>query len=246
MKAEEKFAHAFDGVEATGGCATTGDAASLEATVDSAVAAFVAALPDGGTDDGRTCAASKLGATGKKASGKLACQAKAAGKGTAVDAVCLGHAEDKFTKAFDKADAKGGCGNVGDASTVGALVDTFVDDVVTALTAPPPAVSFANDVQPIFTARCATVAGCHTGPFPAMSMDLSAGAAYGAIVGVASMEVPSLDRVAPGDPANSYLVRKINGGPSIVGSRMPLGGPFLSPAEIATITSWVQEGAPNN
>jgi hypothetical protein len=62
-------------------------------------------------------------------------------------------------------------------------------------------------------------------------MNLSSGMAYAAIVGVASLEVPSLDRVAPGDPANSYLVRKINGGPSILGARMPLGGPFLTSAE---------------
>src|SRR5262249_46478316 len=81
-KAEDKFMQSFAGAELKGGCATTGDVASLEARVDSAVAAFVAALPDGGTDDGRACAASKLGATSKKASGKLACQAKAAGKGT--------------------------------------------------------------------------------------------------------------------------------------------------------------------
>ena len=245
-KAEEKFSGAFDAAEAKGGCAITGDAAHLEAIVDSAVAAFVAALPDGGTDEGRTCAASKLGATGKKASGKLACQAKATNKGTTVDPLCLGKAEDKFAKAFTKADSKGGCANAGDASTVEALVDTFVGDVVAVLAPPPPAVSFLGDVQPIFTASCATAIVCHTGSFPAQGMNLSTGMAYAAIVGVASMEVPSLDRVAPGDPANSYLVRKINGGPSIVGARMPLGGPFLSPAQIALITNWVQQGAPNN
>src|SRR5262249_57549274 len=74
-KAHEKFSSAFDAAEAKGGCATMHDAGSLEAIVDSAVAAFVAALPDGGTDEGRTCAASKLVATGKQASGALPCQA---------------------------------------------------------------------------------------------------------------------------------------------------------------------------
>src|SRR5262245_2470996 len=90
-----------------GGCATMNDAANLEAIVNSAVAAFVAALPDGGTDEGRTCAASKLGATGKKASGELVCQATATSKGTTVDPLCLGKARDKFEKAFTKADSKG-------------------------------------------------------------------------------------------------------------------------------------------
>jgi len=117
--------------------------------------------------------------------------------------------------------------------------------VVAALTGPPPAVSFASDVQPIFTANCATLSFCHTGSSPQEGMNLSAGMAYAAIVGVPRMEVPALDRVAPGDPANSYLVRKINGGPSILGSQMPLGGQ-LSAEEIAVITSWVQQGAPNN
>src|SRR5262245_11596596 len=245
-KAHEKFSSAFDAAEAKGGCATMHDAGSLEAIVDSAVAAFVAALPDGGTDEGRTCAASKLGATGKKASGELACQAKATNKGTTVDPLCLGKAGDKFAKAFTKADSKGGCADPGDASTVGPLVDTFAGDAVAALSGPPPAVSFASDVQPIFTASCAAVSGCHTGSFPAQGMNLSSGMAYAAIVRVASLEVPSLDRVAPGDPANGYLVRKINGGPSILGARMPLGGPFLTSAEIALITNWVQQGAPNN
>lgn len=245
-KAEDKLSSAFDAADVKGGCATPHDEANLKAIVDSAVAAFLAALPDGGTDEGRACAASKLGATGKKASGELACQAKAANKGTTVDPLCLGKAEGKFEKAFSKADLKGGCADPGDFSTVEPLVDTFVGDVVAALTGPPPAVSFASDVQPIFTAHCATAMFCHTGPSPAQGMNLSAGMAYAAIAGVPSMEVPALDRVAPGDPANSYLVRKINGGPSILGSQMPLGGPFLSPAEIAVITDWVQQGAANN
>jgi hypothetical protein len=244
-KAHEKFSSAFDAAEAKG-CATMPDAGTLEGIVDSAVGAFVAALPDGGTDEGRTCAASKLGASGKKASGELACQAKATNKGTTVDPLCLGKAKDKFETAFSKADSKGGCADPGDASTVGPLVDTFVGDLVAALTPPPPAVSFASDVQPIFTASCATLSFCHTGSSPQEGMNLSAGMAYAAIVGVPSMEVPALDRVAPGDPANSYLVRKINGGPSILGSQMPLGGPFLSSAEIAVITNWVEQGAANN
>src|SRR5262249_15149229 len=202
------FSSAFDAAEAKGGCATMHDAGSLEAIVDSAVAAFVAALPDGGTDEGRTCAASKLGETGKKASGELACQAKATNKGTTVDPLCLGKADDKFTKAFTKANSKGGCADPGDASTVGPLVDTFAGDAVAGLTGPPPAVSFASDVQPIFTASCAAVSGCHTASFPAQGMNLSSGMAYEAIVRVASLEVPSLDRVAPGLPPHGLLGAK--------------------------------------
>jgi uncharacterized protein YjdB len=106
-------------------------------------------------------------------------------------------------------------------------------------------VSFANQVQPIFTANCA-LSGCHAGASPEQGMNLSAGQAYNAIVNVPSVQQPSLMRVLPGNPDNSYLVRKIEGTPSITGSRMPLGGPFLTASQIATIRTWISQGAPNN
>ena len=52
------------------------------------------------------------------------------------------------------------------------------------------------------------------------SMILSPGRAYAMTVGVASIETPQLARVTPGDPANSYLYRKITGA-GITGDRMP-------------------------
>jgi hypothetical protein len=70
-----------------------------------------------------------------------------------------------------------------------------------------PAVSFATDVQPIFTQHCAK-AGCHAGtapPPPEKPLNLEAGQAFGNLVGVTSGERPTLLRVAPGDPLNSYL-----------------------------------------
>jgi uncharacterized protein YjdB len=106
-------------------------------------------------------------------------------------------------------------------------------------------VSFANQVQPIFTNNCAR-AGCHAGATPQEGMNLSAGSAYAAIVNVPSNQQPSLLRVNPGNPDLSYLVRKIEGGPNITGSRMPEGGPFLSSADVATIRNWIAQGAPNN
>lgn len=245
-KAEAKFAAAFAKAEAKGGCATVGDAAAVESAVDAFVGDVVTALPDGGTDDGRACAAAKIGASGKKASGKLTCHAKAVGKAVTVDPLCLGKVEGKFAAAFAKAEAKGGCNTSGDAAAVEATVDTFVDDAVAALVVVPLVVSFAADVQPIFTASCAAVVGCHASVAPAQGMDLSAGAAYADVVNVPSAEMPGLDRVLPGKASDSYLVLKVTGDPSIVGSQMPLGGPPLSPAAIATITSWVLMGAPNN
>jgi len=62
-------------------------------------------------------------------------------------------------------------------------------------------------------------------------MILTAGRSYTNTVGVASNQMPSLMRVTPSDPANSYLYRKIAGA-GITGDRMPQGGPYLTDAQI--------------
>jgi len=106
-------------------------------------------------------------------------------------------------------------------------------------------VRFAADVQPIFTTNCA-LTGCHTGANPQQGLNLSSGQAYGAIVNIASEQQPALKRVLPGDPANSYLIRKLEGDPTISGARMPDGAPALPPATIQKIRDWITAGAPNN
>ena len=104
------------------------------------------------------------------------------------------------------------------------------------------------NVQAIFTANCAK-SGCHAGSSPQQEQNLSEEFAYANIVGVASHEMPSLKRVDPGNPDNSYLVLKIEG-VGIVGDRMPFdqlgSGPngYLTQAEIDTIRAWIQDGAP--
>lgn len=95
----------------------------------------------------------------------------------------------------------------------------------------------------VFTPICA---GCHSGAFPVLpgSMNLtSANASYANLVGVASEQVPALDRVAPNDPDNSYLIRKLENDPSIVGDQMPRFGPFLDQSTIDTIRLWITNGA---
>ncbi len=107
-------------------------------------------------------------------------------------------------------------------------------------------VSLASDIQPVFTPRCA---GCHSGQGSVLpgSMNLTSAAnSYAALVGVASVQQPALDRVEPDNPDDSYLIRKLEGGPAITGTRMPQGGPFLDQATVDTIRQWISEGAPNN
>ncbi len=108
----------------------------------------------------------------------------------------------------------------------------------------PPGVAFSA-VQAIFTQHCAR-AGCHAPPAPVLGQDLSDGAAFQSIVNKPSSELPAMDRVEPGDPAKSYLLHKVKGTQANVGgggAQMPLGGPFLSDQEIATIENWIKEGA---
>ena len=95
----------------------------------------------------------------------------------------------------------------------------------------------------VFTPRCS---GCHSGvgaTLPGAMNLTSASASYAALVGVTSLEVPTLQRVVAGNPTNSYLIRKLEGGPNIVANRMPLGGPFLPQTTIDSIRLWITNGA---
>lgn len=95
----------------------------------------------------------------------------------------------------------------------------------------------------VFTPRCA---GCHTGVGSTLPgrMNLSdANASFAALVGVQSLEVFSLQRVAAGKPDSSYLIDKLEGGPNTVGVRMPALLPPLDQATINAIRLWITNGA---
>jgi len=97
----------------------------------------------------------------------------------------------------------------------------------------------------VFTPSCA-FSGCHSGPtgnlLPA-GMDLSsADASFASLVGIASLQQPSLQRVMSNDPDNSYLVQKIEG-TAASGGRMPLSGGVLDQALIDDIRQWISDGA---
>ncbi len=93
----------------------------------------------------------------------------------------------------------------------------------------------------VFTPNCAT-AGCHSGATPQQGMNLEGGNAYANIVNVASMEVPALMRVNPGNPDDSYLIQKLEG-TAAVGVRMPFGGQPLDQTTIDDIRQWITDGA---
>src|SRR4029077_20393944 len=93
----------------------------------------------------------------------------------------------------------------------------------------------------VFTPICTR---CHIGAGAPQGLQLDAAHSYSLLVGVPSAEVPSLLRIKAGDPDNSYIIRKLEGGPGIVGVQMPADGPpYLPQATINVIRSWITNGA---
>jgi methionine-rich copper-binding protein CopC len=94
----------------------------------------------------------------------------------------------------------------------------------------------------VFTPICAK---CHVGASAPEGLQLTEGNAYNNLVGVPSTEQPSVLRVDPGNPANSYMIRKIMNTPGISGIQMPYMLPPLPTATQAAMAQWVTNGAPN-
>jgi len=111
------------------------------------------------------------------------------------------------------------------------------------------AVSFANDVQPIFTANCA-VSGCHAGNTPQSGLSLEAGDSYAQTVNVTTvgtLNCSGQPRVDPGSSATSALYKLVSGscGPRMPWS-LPPGSDSLTTTEQNTIREWIDQGASNN
>ncbi|HWE62800.1 MAG TPA: cytochrome c oxidase subunit II [Chloroflexota bacterium] len=103
---------------------------------------------------------------------------------------------------------------------------------------PGPPLSFRKDIEPIFQAHCAA---CHINNNLG-GLNLST---YGGLIKGGNV-VPG-PIITPGNHANSILYKIISPtGPWPGGNRMPLGGPYLSAAEIQTIATWIDQGAKNN
>jgi hypothetical protein len=107
-----------------------------------------------------------------------------------------------------------------------------------------PTATFTRVQNEIFTPTC-TALGCHDPLGRQSELILSTGRAYAMTVGVASVEMPSLQRVRPNDVTNSYLYRKITG-VGITGDRMPQSSPPLTDAQTKLVRDWIRRGAPND
>jgi len=127
----------------------------------------------------------------------------------------------------------GGTFPSGDGTEGGDFEATFT------VTTPPTGATLAAIQASVFTPTCA-VAGCHFGATPAGGMNLEDGQTLGNVVNVPSVGMPTMDRVEPGDPDNSFLILRIEG---TVAPQMPLIGAPLDQAVINDIRQWISDGA---
>jgi hypothetical protein len=110
---------------------------------------------------------------------------------------------------------------------------------------PPPsqeAPTFSDIQTMIFIPICV----CHVGAAAPQGLVLDAADTIDMLVNIPSAQVRDLFRVEPGNPDDSYLVRKLEGGPDIAGSPMPLGGPPLDQDMIDMVREWILAGALDN
>jgi hypothetical protein len=94
--------------------------------------------------------------------------------------------------------------------------------------------------------------GCHAGSDPTGNLNMSTQSlAYQNLAGVAASGPscggadPVPTRVVAYDYAGSLLWQKV-AGEQKCGSRMPLGGPYLSSTQIQLIAEWIDDGAQND
>lgn len=95
--------------------------------------------------------------------------------------------------------------------------------------------------QYVFTPSCA-ITGCHSAVSPQSDLNLSSGSSYSSLVDVTSQEDGVMKRVAPGNSAQSWLMKKLNGDGT---SLMPSAGQ-LAQAMIDSVAAWIDAGAVNN
>ncbi len=99
--------------------------------------------------------------------------------------------------------------------------------------------TFESIQSNVFSVQCEM---CHTGASAPEGLRLDPANSFSLLVGVPSSQQPQLQRVEPGNPDDSYLIRKLEG-TAASGERMPLDLPPLPQPDIDVIRQWIAEGA---
>lgn len=159
-------------------------------------------------------------------------------------------------------DGGGGAGGTGGGGAVECFDYSKFDGTT-------PAVSFKDDVLPIFQRSCGTSTSCHGDPNapnenrPYLGPNKATTATadditiiLGGIVGVSAFYEPKMSIVAEGDPEHSFLMYKMDAELTCAtlecaatkdcGVRMPQGNDTLAQDELDLVRRWIAQGAKNN
>ena len=147
------------------------------------------------------------------------------------------HARDSQLSYFYALLGEGGNADTGGPTTQGTTM-TSSDASSTGDVGPP--TSFADDVQPILTDRCAITA-CHDATTMQNQLDLT-DSAYDRIVDQEALFGMTL--VVCGNPDLSFLFRKVDDTMPPVGARMPNTGGPLTGDQLDTIRHWILQDCP--
>jgi hypothetical protein len=121
-----------------------------------------------------------------------------------------------------------------------------------------PVVSFTVAVMPVFANSCAltTCHGSTTGDNNGIYLgDPDPAKTHDALVNVAATELPAMPYVKPGDPRQSFLMRKLDGSQCVLDSQCAGGSCGLSMPRNETelpqdtrdaIRRWIAQGAKND
>jgi hypothetical protein len=150
------------------------------------------------------------------------------------------------------------CGSSGDGTgTTMESAKTCAPDTTPASALATPVVSFEVDVAPIFAKSCAfsTCHGSHgvgnQGVFLGANGTDGIAAVKKSLL-APSQELPSMNFVTPGDPENSFVMRKLDGSTcgldaqcvgSSCGTSMPQGNDLLPQDQRDTVRRWISQGA---
>jgi pathogenesis-related protein 1 len=177
-RADGAFVAAFSKAEQRADCATVGDVATVEATVDACVATLASQLDTSSSPPGSApCVVAKLRATGNMMRAKIKCHVRVSHGGGAPDPACLDGAERSLSVRFAKAELRGGCATTGDAENVANTVDACVTNILNDL--PPP-----SSTTPTTSTTSTTVVSPCVGTEPAALAGVTA--AHNAVRAAAS------------------------------------------------------------
>src|SRR5262245_30659969 len=157
-KASDKFAIDFARAESKPPCFATGDAAAIEASIDTFAGGLAASLRPSQTAS--RCAGKKLNASGTKAAKKLTCHHQAIRRAALVATECLDKATLRFDQRFADAEDRSDCLTTADAAATESTIDTFVGDVVAALRPRTPSKCTAAKLKAAGRAGAVAI-GCH-------------------------------------------------------------------------------------